>query len=230
MIRARSVWAIPLVLLSFALPAVSWADGDASGWEILRSDAGIVVSRKVVAGSSFVAFRGEGDVEAPILAVADVLVDVPHENQWMDSVKEARILRKVSDSEYILYSHVGTPPTMTDREFVTDVHVAVDASKRALTVEMHSVDEASAPHTDFVRGNLTGSVFTLRGSADGKTTHVIAEIHCDPKGNVPSWAVNFFQKAWGFNTLRSLRRQVAAGAAPVNPLLKDRLADATPPG
>jgi hypothetical protein len=212
------------VLLTLALPGAGHAEENGGSWELLRSDAGIQVSRRIVPGSSFVAFRGEGDVEAPILAVADVLVDVPHESQWMDSLKEARILRQVSDSEYILYSHVGTPPTMTDRDFVTDVRVAIDASKKVLSVEMRSVDDPAAPHTDFVRANLTGSVFTLRGSPDGKTTHVIAEIHCDPKGSVPSWAVNFFQKSWGFNTLQSLRRQVARGQAPIHPLLQAALA------
>jgi hypothetical protein len=221
--RPRVSWLAPLALLSVLLPTLSWA-GDSAGWEPIRSEAGIQVSRKVVPGSPFVAFRGEGDVDAPLLAVADVLVDVPHESQWMDSVREARILRKVSDTEYILYSHLGTPPTMTDRDFVTDVHVGIDPSKRGLTVEMHSVDDASAPHTDYVRALLTESSFTLRASPDGKTTHVVAEIHCDPRGSIASWAVNFFQRSWGYNTLQSLRRQVARGQAPVHPLLKDALA------
>ena len=116
-------------------PAVSLADG--GGWETIRNDSGIEVSRKVVAGSPFVAFRGEGDVQAPLLAVADVLVDVPHDNEWMDSVREARILRKVSDSEYVLYSHLGTPAPLTDREFVADVSVVADPSHHTFTVSMH---------------------------------------------------------------------------------------------
>jgi START domain len=211
--------------LSMTIAATGWASDGAPGWETIRSDSGIQVSRKVVPGSSFVAFRGEGDVEAPLLAVANVLVDVPHEKDWMDGIKEARILRQVSDSEYILYSHLGTPPTMTDREFVTDVHVAIDPSKRGLTVDMHSVDDALAPRTDFVRAVLMDSSFTLRANPDGRTTHVVAEIHCDPKGNIPSWAVNFFQRSWGFNTLKSLRRQVARGSAPAQPLLQNRLID-----
>jgi hypothetical protein len=221
--RRVSSWLAPLGLLALLVPATSWA-GDSSGWEAIRSDAGIQVSRKVVAGSPFVAFRGEGDVNATLLEVADVLVDVPHENEWLDSVKEARILRKVSDTEYIMYSHLGTPPTMTDRDFVTDVRVAIDPGKRGLVVDMHSVDDAAAPHTDYVRALLTESSFTLRANPDGKTTHVVAEIHCDPKGSIASWAVNFFQRSWGFNTLQSLRRQVARGAAPVHPLLKDAFA------
>jgi len=222
--RARGA-CYAVLALALLLPATVRADEGAGAWESIRNESGIQVSRKVVAGSPFVAFRGEGDVTGSLLAVADVLVDVPHETEWMDSVREARILRKVSDTEYILYSHLGTPPTLTDREFVADVRLSVDPSRRSLTVEMRSVDDAAAPHTDYVRGLLTGSTFTLRANPDGLTTHVIAEIHCDPKGSVPSWAVNFFQRSWGFNTIQSLRKQVAGGHAPVHPLLRDRLAE-----
>ena len=207
---------------AFVVPGVVYAD---AGWEAIRNDAGIQVSRKVVPGSPFVAFRGEGDVQAPLLAVADVLVDVPHETDWMDSVREARILRKVSDTEYIMYSHLGTPPTLTDRELVADVRVSIDAPAHALTVEMRSVDDPAAPRTDYVRARITESTFSLRANPDGRSTHVTAEIHCDPGGSLPGWVVNFVQRSWGFNTIQSLRKQVAMGRAPANPLLRQRLGD-----
>jgi hypothetical protein len=212
---------LALALLLSSIPSL--AETSSAGWEPIRSDSGIQVSRKVVPGSPFVAFRGEGDVPAPLLRVADVLVDVPHENQWLDSVRDARILRKVSDTEYILYSHLGTPPGLTDRDFVADVSVSVDPSRKGLTVEMHSVDDPAAPATSYVRAVLTESAFVLRQNPDG-TTHVMAEIHCDPKGNLAGWVVNFFQRNWGVNTLKNLRRQVAKGEAPENPLLRQRLA------
>jgi hypothetical protein len=213
------------LLLAATVSAPSFADdGAAPAWETLRVEAGIQVARRVVPGSDFVAFRGEGDIDAPLLAVADVLVDVPHDNEWMDSVREARILRKVSDTEYILYSHVGTPPPLTDREFVTDVHVSIDPAGDGLRVDMRSVDDPLAPSTGYVRANLTGSTFTLRANPDHRTTHVVAEVHCDPRGMIPAWVMNSFQKSWGYKTLQSLRRQVARGDAPVNPLLKDRIA------
>lgn len=219
---SRATWLGSWALAS-AFVSCSALASDAIGWESIRDDAGIHVSRKLVPGSPFVAFRGEGDIDAPLLAVADVLVDVPHENQWMDGIKEARILRKVSETEYILYSHLGTPPTMTDRDFVTDVQVAIDPSRRGLTVAMRSVDDPAAPRTEYVRGLLTESSFVLRASPDGRTTHVVAEIHCDPRGSIAAWAVNFFQRSWGYNTIQSLRRQVSLGQAPVHPLLQERL-------
>lgn len=214
--RRLSLGLVVGALLTVASSA--WADG----WQLVRTEAGVVVSKKEVPGSPYMAFRGEGDVAAPLLQVADVLVDVPHEKDWIDSVKEARILRKVSDTEYIMYSHLGAPPTISDRDFVTDVSLTAASTGGDLVVTMRSVDDPSGPSTGYVRAQLIDSSFALHANPDG-TTHVVAEIHADPKGLLPSWIVNWFQRSWGYNTITSLRRQVARGVAPANPLLRERL-------
>ena len=204
-----------LVVTAVALLVLTVGAGNAiaaepsSPWEVVRTQDAIVVSRKEIPGSPFVAFRGEGDVAAPLQRVGSVLVDVARENEWIGGVAEARVLRRVSDTEYVLYSHVATPPTMTDRDFVTDVTLSVDAARKALVVRMRSIDDPAAPRTRYVRGVLEESAFTLTEVAGGARTHVVAEIHCDPRGSVPSFMVNFFQKNWGYDTLSSLRKQVA---------------------
>jgi hypothetical protein len=66
-LRARSLaFAAMIAILGIALaPSVSLADSPSASWERVRTEDGIVVSRKEVPGSPFVAFRGEGDVDAP---------------------------------------------------------------------------------------------------------------------------------------------------------------------
>jgi hypothetical protein len=221
----RPVTLAAAIVVALATPAVH-ADG---GWEVLRVETGVQVARKVVPGSPFVAFRGEGDVAAPLLAVANVLVDVSHDNQWMDSIREVRILRKISDSDYVMYSHIGTPPLVTDRDFVYTVHLTIEGGGTGFRVDMKSTDDPAAPHTDYVRGILNISTFSLQASPDRKATHVAAEIHADPMGNIPGWLMNTFQRNWGYNTIIGLRRQVAAGRSPANPLLVGRLTDGADP-
>jgi hypothetical protein len=209
--------------LAVSLPATASAAGS---WETVRSEDGIVVSRKDVPGSPFVALRGEGDVDAPLRTVGSVLVDVARDKEWIDGIVEARVLRRVSEAEYVVYSHLGTPPTMSDRDFVVDVTIAVDAPSRTMRVRMQSVDDAAAPRTSYVRGDLQESSFVLTQSADGRKTHVVAEMHCDPKGSIAAWIVNLFQKNWGYNTIANLRRQLRKPdigvSAPLQSLLDAR--------
>jgi hypothetical protein len=219
--KARAVVLTVLLALVLSL-APSAARAAAGAWERIRSEDGILVFKKEVEGSPFVAFRGEGNVDAELLRVGSVIVDVPREKEWLDSVVEARILRKVSDTEYIMYSHLGTPVPMSDRDFVTDVTIQADPAAQTVTFHMRSVDDPSAPKTRYVRATLIDSSFVISGAGQG-TTHVVAEIHCDPKGSIPGWIVNMFQRGWGYNTLQSLRRQVKKSEVATHPLLKAAL-------
>jgi hypothetical protein len=204
--------------LGVGTPRASAAD--AGGWETLRRDDGIVVQRKEVAGSPFIAFRGEGDIDAPLLVVASVLIDTTRSREWVDSVVDSHILRRVSETEYITYAHIGTPITMSDREFVTDVVLSADGASKTFAMRMHSVDDPAAPKTNYVRGDLREGAWVLSSIDGGRRTHVVAEIHCDPKGSIAAWIVNLFQKNWGYNTIMSLRKQVAKRDVAVHPRLK----------
>ena len=205
-------------------PSTTYAEssGDA-GWMPLRREDGILVSRKEVAGSPFLALRGEGNVQEPPLLVGSALVDVAHTREWVDSVTEARVLRWISGSEYIAYTHVGTPITMADREFVTDVKIDVDPSARRVVIHVHSVDDSLAPRTHYVRGEIQESTLLLTSTDGGRSTHVVAELHADPKGGVAPWLVNLFQKNWGYNTLEGLRTQSAKRETSVVPWLRTLL-------
>ena len=215
----------PALLLAVALllatPSTHAAlEDDDAGWITMRTEGGIVVSRKEVPGSPFLAFRGEGDVDEPLLLVGSVLVDITRDREWIDSLVDSKVLRRVSETEYITYSHVGTPITMSDRDFVTDVTLAVQPIEKRLNIRMHSVSDPTAPATRYVRGELTRSSWTLTSIDNGRRTHVVAEIHCDPKGSIAAWIVNKFQNDWGYNTIRSLRAQVKKPDVAVHPRLK----------
>ena len=77
-----------------------------------------------------------------------------------------------------------------------------------MTLNIHSVTDPLAPETDYVRGELMHSSFTLTALDHGQKTHIVAEMHADPKGSVAKWIVNMFQKGWPHNTITSLREQV----------------------
>ena len=217
-LRLLLVLTVALVALA---PRVGAAEeSDDAGWVRIRTEDGILVSRKEVPDSPFLAFRGEGDVDEPLLLVGSVLVDITRDTEWVDSLVEAKILRTVSETEYITYTHMGTPPTMSDRDFVTDVTLAVQPHAKRFDMTMHSVSDPTAPTTRYVRGELTSTGFSLRSIDGGRRTHVVAEVHCDPKGSIAAWIVNRFQNSWGYNTITRLRKQVKKPDIAVHPRLK----------
>ena len=59
-----------------------------------------------------------------------------------------------------------------------------------------------------VRGKLAAK-YVLEPANDGKATLLTVEIHADPKGWLPSWVINFFQKDWAHETILGIRKQTA---------------------
>jgi hypothetical protein len=215
--RHRSVLALALVAM-FALTAPRDAAADA--WTKIDDSDGITIYRREVPGSDVIAFKGEGVVYAPLVRVASVVFDTSRATEWIDSLVEARVVRRMSDTEYVEYDHVKTPPLLKDRDFVTLNKLEYDPARRAITIRLHSTTDPAAPPTSYVRGELVSSTFVLTPTADGKGTRVVGDVHADPRGSLPSWIVNFFQKDWPRSTFKSLRTQVAKANIVENPVIR----------
>jgi hypothetical protein len=192
-------------------------------WEKFDEDEGIAVFRREVAGSPIIALRGEGVVNAPILRVTSVLVDTSRATEWIDRLAEVKVVRKLSDNEYVHWTHVNTPIVLKDRDFVYAIKLELDPAHKKVMLNYHSVYDSGAPKTDYIRGEFKYGTFTLTSIEGGKKTRVLAEVLADPKGSVAKWIVNLFQKSWPRKTIASLRRQVAKKDIVDLPRLKELL-------
>lgn len=168
---------------------------------------------------------------APLVRVASVIFDTSHATEWIDSLVEARVVRRISDIEYVEYDHFTTPFVMKDRDFVTLNRMDYDPVRHAITIRLRSTLDSAAPPTRYVRGMLLSSTFVLTPTVDGKGTRVDGDVHCDPGGSVPKWIVNIFQKDWPRTTFENLRAQVAKPSIVENPAVRKLVAQgsATPP-
>ncbi len=193
--------------LAVLLPLVALADTSKPGWEKVSSKDGIDTYRREVPGSPLVAIRGVGDVDGSLLHVASVLMDTTRLTEWMDRVIEARRISAPDPLHYTEYERASIPFPLTDRDFVIESWVEVDAAKKQVILRAHSTQHPAAPVGKLVRGEVLYSAFALT-PIDAHHTHLVAEVHMDPKGAIPKWMVNMAQKSWAHDTFTALRRQL----------------------
>ncbi len=208
-----------LTLLSCCCP--SWIYASISTWEKTGQQDGVTTYRQEILGSPVVAFRGEGIISAPIEKVASVLLDTPRATEWVSDLAEAKVIAWKSKDSFIEYDHLKTPPLiMKDREFVSLVKMEINQKEKQIIFRYKSLQDSSVvPETSNIRGELLNSTFTLTSLKNGTQTKVAGEIHCDPKGSVPKWLVNWFQEQWPVNTLKNLRKQVSKADIKANPMI-----------
>jgi START domain len=180
----------------------------ADGWEQIADKEGVRVYRRSVAGSPLKSMKGVGVVDAPVATVALVLLDDNRAAEWVDSLAESRVVRTVSPHEYIEYNHVKMPWPVRDREFVTHVQLSVDPATRTAYIKSAPASNGEvARRAKIIRGELT-SYYELKAIDGGQRTLLSLELNSDPKGSLPAWVVNLFQKDWARETMRGIRKQV----------------------
>lgn len=194
-----------------SLLAIQFANAGAPDWTLTGQEEGITVYKREVPGSPLMAFRGEGIVNASVERVAAVIFDTRRAPEWVVDLKESKLVKWVSKNEFIEYDHIKTPPIiMKDRDFVSQVSLKIDPKTKEMTFHYKSVSDPAVPESSkLIRGDLMNTTFILRPIEGNTKTHIIGEIHCDPRGDVPHWLVNWFQKGWPTDTLKNLRVQVA---------------------
>jgi len=193
-----------LALLIAALSALPAHAGD---WELVRKDSDLALYEKEMPGSDIVAFKFDGELNAPLDRVATVILDYRRTPEWVDHLEESRMLRKVGPTEFVEYTHIGTPFVMKDRDFVLRVKVELSRLDRKLVITNESTEDPAAPDHGYVRGNLVGSTFVL-SAIDAEHTRLTGEINADPMGSVPKWIVNLFQKQWPRTTFDHIQAQL----------------------
>lgn len=215
-------WIFFLILsVCFGLTGFTNASERPLDWKLSTEKAGIRIFTAEREGDPILYLKGIADLQAPFTKVASVILNPPRAPEWIADLEESKILQWTQEHrEYIEYNHIGTPFILKDREFVSVVRITagkepLDDPTGQKTQAMIRIDYSDvpaslaglAPETDRVRGSLGGTYFILRDHGEN-ASQIEGVLHCDPKGSVPKWIVNWFQKSWPLNTFRGIQRQL----------------------
>jgi hypothetical protein len=195
--------ALTTVVLFSAAPRAATADD----WKPITNEHGVEVYRRTLPSTGIVAFRGIGIIDAPLWRVASILLDTRRAPEWADSLKESRVVRRLSANAYVEYNHLAMPFVVKDREFVSDVTIEVDANTRTFALVYRPTHDTVAVSPRCVRGEILAGRFEAVSIDEGRRTRLTAELQADPKGLLPAWLVNVFQRGWPVTTFEHLRAQ-----------------------
>ncbi len=199
--------AIALSLLGVALYAPS-ARANPS-WEPVALDAGIQVWERDVPGTSFVAFRAHGAVNAPIMAVAAVLRDIERYPEWAKNCSHGLTLAYKKATQLVAYVRTESPAFfIRDRDVVIDIDLESSQPGQTLAFTFTSTTHKAMPPQDGVERmpRLTG--YWRLTKIGSHMTRVEYQIQADPGGSLPAWLVNWASRKIPMDSVKGLRKQV----------------------
>ena len=184
--------------------------GDKNEWRLHKSDKrhNIQVYVKNEEGQAVRSFRVEAVLEAPVETLARIQFDIDSFPRWYFAVTEAKLLKKISDREYIFYMVHDAPVGTPDRDVVLKVTIDPITKKQPYVFLKFDASPDYLPvRPPFVR--MQAENYTVKWTPiDKNTTRLESEGFIHPGGNAPSWAVNLVQGKGPYANMMGLRRMI----------------------
>ena len=207
MLKRTIIRSLLLVMQLCIYPALQAKDWQKEGWEFVSQKEGIKVFRKAFPGSQIKGVGGEALMEGSIGKILWLLQDHERKHEWIDAFLEAKTLSEAGPLENVQYSLFSLPFPVSNRDFVFRNLYSVDPATNSVIIDVKSVTSKEQPEREgIVRGEILVGRYFLTPMGD--KTLLQAEYLADPKGFLPSWVVNIFQKQWPYKTLTAMRKQL----------------------
>ena len=175
----------------------------ANEWEKTFEKDGIVVYKKDSKRSDIQSLKASGLVRASVAKITTLLRDVKNSTKWVPNLLERKVVQNISDTEAILYDVTDMPWPITDRDTVVHHTLVLAEDKKSVILNFLSAsNRLKDKDDDLVRAKIyTGY---LKFTPQGENTLVEMSILVDPRGSIPSWAVNIVQVSMPYDFLKAL--------------------------
>ncbi|MGH1487097.1 MAG: START domain-containing protein [Cellvibrionaceae bacterium] len=201
---------LPLLILT-ALQNVTYAQEESVqyDWKEKRNKEGIMIYTSKVPGSKYKAIRGSMVVKGNIHSLIALVQDTSSCAEWADLCKESYIHKKISDTEYYVYSYNDIPFPVRDRDVLA--HVTWKQNPETLTVSMTSKPLSGiVEKTKAIRIEEAISQWHFTPLEDG-STRVETYAHINPNGATPAWLTNMLLISSPFKTMSNMRKKIEEG-------------------
>ena len=187
----------------------------AAEWTLVKDKNGVRVYTSSVAGSDFLAYRGETVIEASVATVVAVLYDTPNCTAWLYECSYGLTLEELSFEENYIFERYDLSFPVSDRGLILHSSLMWDEKKAVLSVKDANdfCDNNTNSRCKKVRSlNLT-TIVRSRGTyiltmLDEYRTSVVWQAHTDPGGSIPTWMVNMLVVDMPYYSLLNLQEIV----------------------
>lgn len=193
----RNIWKKQLLILLYvSIGSFTLYAQTQNPWIFKKETKGIKIYYRESPESQIYELKLTTSMEGSLSAAVAVINDAPRFPEWVFRCKEGKILKQISDIDFIYYNLTNFPWPMDDREFV--VYATTEQDPTTLTVYMKS--SGVEPSTDilplnedYIRVEEVISNWTFTPQKGGK---MLAEYYLksDPGGYIPARLIN-----WGLD-------------------------------
>lgn len=138
--------------------------------------------------SRFKSIIAEFTLHTSLAKLEESVLDIPGYTFWQYNTVEAKVIKKISDTDQIYRTVVEAPWPVTDRDMV--VHILSNRDAKSLSITTTSEAGVMPEQKGLVRVPSSRALWTVTQSKENNLT-VRYVMQIDPGGAVPAWLANW---------------------------------------
>lgn len=204
----KAVKRVRQLLISLLVLGASQVYGQESDWELERDREGIQIFTRAVAGSPYKEVKSLSRIEGVSLTSLVALIeDAEACPQWADKCAESYLVKRVSETESLIYTHNDMPFPVKDRDVVANVTWAQDPQSFQVTMQSTAVSDGVEEKRGRLRLKQANATWQFTPQADG-SIEVLNQAHINPGSSIPGWVTNMLLVDTPFETMKSYLAEV----------------------
>ena len=177
-----------------------------SAWDLSKDADGVKVYTRSVEGSPLKEFKAEVFIQdATLDQMESIMKDASNYPEWFADCSMAKILKRISESEWYSYYVTDVPWPFKDRDMATLFQM--DKQPQSIVMKLEGQPEFIDEVDGYVRIPQIEGDWTFDKEPSG--IMVTYQVHADPGGGIPKWLANSMVTDGPFNTLKNLRNRIS---------------------
>ncbi len=216
--RKPAAWKIAILLTCFIWSIFSAAPSLATGWQLEKSEQGVVVYSQPMAGSRLLRVKAEIIINTSIHPLLAAFQDIANFPDWHHQTSNAVMLESISQIERFTYQNLNMPFPLKNRNLI--IHSKLSRTQQGFMMTSVAKPKFCQMSASNVCKKIRDSQNTMITTANigqhfiqlknGRTKLVWTQF-VDPAANAPAYLINRALVDLPFKTLNKLRALIESG-------------------
>ncbi|MFN7119502.1 MAG: START domain-containing protein [Saprospiraceae bacterium] len=191
-------------LLCLLAQSLLFAQSKNTEWKLKKEVADLQVFMRNSESSDIKEIKVRFIANASLSNIVTALKDVPAFPEWIYNCAEARLLKRISETESYYYSRVAFPFPMNDRDFIGHSKLWQDEQTKEIFVKVTGNYNYLPQEKGIVRLpklSINWHITPLTVQKSLVEYHLVS----DPGGSIPDWVVNMAIDKGPINTIKNFK-------------------------
>jgi hypothetical protein len=196
-----------IIIVLGVLPLFAFYTGGQEEWQLQRNRNNISVFSRLAEATGAMEMRAVSNIKSPLSNIVAMLKDVDYYPQWMYRCSEARVLKVISETEFIYYQVTTVPWPIKNRDMIIHVKIAQDQETGEVRVALKGLPDYLERSEELVRVKIFEGQWILKPLPNGQVK-IMQDILVVPNGEIPAWMVNLAAVEGPYGTMEGLVNQI----------------------